>query len=147
MNYRFICFGKNIENVKIALVHKTIGSKSSKFVDQIAAGDKVFFYVNSSIVCTATVDGLGYYSDQVVWSDKLYPYRFKLKNITIHKPAYNFLTTTFKDRLYSEFGRGWGYQFLYSPKALPPILGRELETDLLKSNGSNGMPIESSSVL
>ena len=134
MEYRFFCFGKNASNLELSLENKVIGAASTSFVNQIADGDCLFMYVNSQIHALVKVVGNSFQSSERVWPNKLYPFRLKIEVLEIFSPPLDFLSSPCRDDLYEEFGKGWGYQFLYSPKPIPKkSVAKLLKTEFLET--------------
>jgi hypothetical protein len=132
MKYRFFCFGaKKARNLDIAVKNKELGSNSKSFHSTVKPGDKIFLYCSSTVYGIGTV-GDQYVSDLKLWKDSLYPYRAKLKNLYYFDGGFDFTGSEFRDQLYEEFGRGWGYKFLYNHRELPEELGKNLENIIKK---------------
>lgn len=130
MNYRFVCFGKNIENLRVSLERGVVGFKSHSVLEQVSKGDVLFLYVNSAIVAVAKVESSGFESNETIWVDKVYPFRYQISVCEIIKSPQNFLTTPSRDLLYSSFGSGWGYKFMYSPRPIPGNIADQILNDL-----------------
>lgn len=130
MPHRFICYGKNENNLEITLQRRVIGSKNRSFLSKLSLGDVVLFYLNSSIFAKAEITSQSFTSAENVWPDNSYPFRYKIGNITKFQIPFRFIGTEAHRLIRNEFGTGWGYKFLYFPKELPDATAKVLMDEI-----------------
>jgi hypothetical protein len=124
--YRIVCYGKNKENMDISFGQKVVGSKRPNFTQLIDENDVLFLYVDKKIVAYGVADKGYVDNNTTIWPDATYPYRVKLKNITILDKPYAISESKYRDELYETFGRGWPAKVLFTPNALPDSVGEPM---------------------
>ena len=132
--FRFLCYGKKTENLEASLVSKVIGSKQTTFIKKILLNDIIFFYVQGKIWGSARIASEGFESNERLWRNELYPYRFKIDNIKLIDSPFVFKDTEFCGMLRKEFGSHWGYKVLFTPSELPKDIGSQLNSLIEKES-------------
>jgi hypothetical protein len=130
MSVNIITFGKRFENLKRAIEHSTIGSYQTTFSTYLKNGSIIFLHCRSLVWGTAKVTSDYFYSDKVIWEDKVYPHRFLISNIRLVAQPLDLSNGYYNLELRKQFGTAWAYKFIFSPKPLPSNLGLEILSDL-----------------
>jgi len=116
---RFICYGKKLENMYLSIQKKTLGSQFITFEKNISENDTVFFVCDSKIWGRAKVSSAVHFHDEVIWKDKLYPYRASISQIVVFQDPVKFkdlgLNSIFKETL----GPQWAFKILFTPGEIP----------------------------
>lgn len=135
MKYNIVTFGKKPENLKAAIESKTIGSFMSTFERHISKGAQVFLHCNGKIWGKAKVCSEYFFDQTDIWQDKVYPHRYKITDIKLTSDPIELVNGYYNTSLRADYGTGWAYKFLFSPKPLPDQIGSEIDSDL--ANRSN----------
>ena len=116
---KLLSYGKKIENLYISINNRIIGSAFSTFEEKIAEGDIVLLVCHSQVWGYATVSSKVYFDNTKLWSDKVYPYRARIQDISIFSKAFTFkefnVDSIFRDKL----GVGWAFKVLFTPNSIP----------------------------
>jgi hypothetical protein len=129
-NYNIISFGKRFENLAISVKSQIIGSKLSTFEANVKSGSKIFLHCGSQIWGLATVIGNYQYNQSKVWSNDLYPHRYNIKVDLLTLQPLHLSNGIYNVQLREQFGSGWAYKFIFSPRPLPGDVGEKIEKDL-----------------
>lgn len=122
--HNIVSFGKKIENLRKSLEHSTIGSTLSTFKENLSNNPKIFLHCNAMIWGTATVESNYFYSEAKIWDDKTYPHRFKISNVRMLKEPIPLSDGKINKAFRDQFGSGWAYKFIFSPKPVPADIAR-----------------------
>jgi hypothetical protein len=100
------------ENLDVALQHSTWANKRN-LMKTWEKGDCLLFVTGSDVIATATVSGETFTSDEMLWSDDLYPNRIPIKilNKKLKLPE-KYYDTNLKPILREEWGPNYGWQIL-----------------------------------
>ena len=116
---KLLSYGKKIENLYISINKGIIGSNFTTFETKIAEGDKVLLVSHSQVWGYATVSSKVYFDNSRLWSDKVYPYRARIQDISIFSKTFTFkefeIDSIFRDKL----GVGWAFKVLFTPNTIP----------------------------
>jgi hypothetical protein len=116
---RFLSYGKKLENLFISIDNKVIGSEFSTFSNKIHQGEKVALVCGSRFWGTAVISSEVQYSNDVIWKDKLYPYRAKLQDVKIFKKPISFAECNINEIFRLNLGKQWAYKILFTPGDVP----------------------------
>ena len=137
-SFNIVSFGKRKENLLLALKMETIGSALTTFKDSIEPGATVFLHCNGMIWATARVNSGYFFSENRIWSDKIYPHRFKISLIKFAKIPIKLSDGTINVKFRERFGAGWAYRFIFSPKPVPPDIAQLISVGIEKSESALG---------
>lgn len=115
---KFVCFGKKIENLEIAIRALTVGAKKPHFLKQLKHNDEILLYCDGKIYATALIVGEGFVSKAQIWNDYEYEYRFNMTGVKILKSPYLLKGSPLHSEFSRTFGRGWAFKVLFTPQAL-----------------------------
>lgn len=134
--YNIISFGKRFENLAISVKSGIIGSNVKTFHEHVTKGSIVFFHCKGEIWGSGIVIGNGEKSREHLWPNDSYPYRNKIRieHLTLDPVALS--NGVYNSALRTEFGVGWAYKFLFSPRPLPEKIGREMHLELRRSKAA-----------
>ena len=132
MNYHIITFGKRKENLIISIEKKIIGSSHTTVQKYIKSGSAIFLHYNSYLWARAKVSSNYFISKKKIWLDNLYPNRFQIDEITLTNDPVCLTNGIYNRRLREQFGAGWAYKFLFTPKPLPQEVGLKIHSDFSK---------------
>ncbi|MCC6278727.1 MAG: hypothetical protein IT289_12495 [Oligoflexia bacterium] len=130
MSFNIVSFGKRKENLLLAVQTKTIGSTLTTFKNLIKPGSVVFLHCVGMIWATAKVESEYFYSEEEIWSDKKYPHRFKITITKFVKAPVLLSDGNINTKIREQYGRGWAYRFIFSPKPLPLDIAQLITTKL-----------------
>ena len=117
MAYRFISYGKKLENLKASIQHNIIGSEFSTFQDKVKNGDQVFLVCNSKVWGEARVVGdVEFDQENRIWNDKIYPYRARITDVSILRVPFKLDQYDFNAEFRQSFGKGWAFKVLFTPE-------------------------------
>ena len=117
--FNIISFGKRRENLERALESNTIGSALSTFRESVKPGATVFLHCNGLIWGSAKVSSDYFSSSAPLWDDKLYPHRFRISDVKLASEPVELCDGVINVQLRKQYGTGWAYKFIFSPKPLP----------------------------
>lgn len=117
--FNIISFGKRKRNLLKAIETTTIGSSLTTFKDSIQPGATIFLHCGGLLWGTGEVQGSYFFSDDIIWSDKLYPHRYKFVLTKFLKEPVPLNDGIINTRLRRDFGAGWAYKFLFTPRPIP----------------------------
>lgn len=132
MNYHIITFGKKKKNLIISIEKKIIGSSHTTVQKYIKSGSVIFLHYNSYLWAKTKVSSDYFISKQTVWLDNLYPNRFQIDEIILTDDPVCLTNGIYNRRLREQFGVGWAYKFLFTPKPLPQEVALKIHSDFLK---------------
>ena len=124
---RFLSYGKKLENLYTTVDKAMIGSEFSTFGEKIKSGEKVALICGSKIWGTAIVSSEVQYSKEIIWKDKLYPYRAELIDIKVFGNAISFIESKVDEIFRSELGKQWAFKILFTPGEVPKRAVKVLE--------------------
>ena len=129
-NYNIITFGKRVDNLLISLENNVIGTFLRTAPEYIFNGATIFLHCRSLIWGKATISSDYYYDEVEIWSDKIYPHRFKIKDIRLTTEPLSLVGSGYNDKFRENHGAGWAYKFIFAPKPLPNEIAINIEHDL-----------------
>jgi hypothetical protein len=102
----------NQTNLDIALEHDVWGRKKMGYKDW-EKGDHLLFVVDDTVAGHALVDGKPFKSEDIFWSDDLYPNRIPIKKVKawVSGKRLSYLEKI-KPILMEEWGNNFGWQIL-----------------------------------
>lgn len=116
---RFLSYGKKLENLYISIEKTIIGSEFSTFGEKIKSGQDVALICGSLIWGTATISSDVAYSKEIIWKDKLYPYRAALSEIRVFRSPISFTECKVDEIFRSQLGKQWAFKILFTPGEVP----------------------------
>jgi len=122
--HNIVSFGKKTENLRKSLESLTIGSTLSTFQENLSNNPTIFLHCNAMIWGTAAVASNYFYSEEKIWEDKTYPHRFKISNVKMLNEPIPLCDGKINKAFRDQFGSGWAYKFIFSPKPLPVDITR-----------------------
>lgn len=128
--YHIVSFGKKVENLKIALNHRLIGSNYSTIQKYLNPGSTVFLHCIGQIWGTAKVTSPYRYSETEIWKDRVYPHRFSFEVDLLAAEPIELCDGIINVEFRKRFGTGWAYKFIFSPKPIPADLAQMILAQL-----------------
>lgn len=122
--FNIISFGKRKENLLLTLQLNVIGSSLTTFKEHIFPGATIFLHCNGRIWATAEVIDRYFYSEDVLWKDKLYPHRFKIHNCKLLASPVQLSDGVINSEFRKASGPSWAYRYLFSPKKIPEDIAK-----------------------
>lgn len=122
--FNIISFGKRKENLLLALQQKVIGSTLTTFKEKIEPGATVFLHCAGRIWATAQVKESYFFSEEVLWKDKLYPHRYKIHKCKLLASPVELSDGTINLEFRKVSGPSWAYRYLFSPKEIPKEIAK-----------------------
>jgi len=129
--FHIITFGKKPENLLKTLESKTIGSFLRTFESHVKKGSIAFLHCKSLIWGAAVISSDYFYDESPLWSDKMYPHRFKINQIYLVDEPIVLNNGHYNVALKELAGTGWAYSFIFSPKPLPAETGMQIYKDVV----------------
>ena len=126
MIINFISFGNKKENLDLALKHKIIGSEFTTFESYIKKDSTVLLHCQGKIWAVTKVTSDCFEEKTPIWEDKLYPFRFKIKLNELLHPPVDIKEKGINDLMRNEYGRGWGFSFLFAPKPISSPIAQKI---------------------
>ena len=117
--FNIISFGKKKENLLIAIRQGVIGSTLTTFQDKIKPNSTIFLHCDKKIWATAQIQDDYFFSEEIIWKDKIYPQRFKIHNCKMLKTAIELNDGVINAEFRKISGPSWAYRYLFSPKEIP----------------------------
>lgn len=114
--------------MELAIETTTIGSSAATFHNYIEKGSIVFFHCSGQVWGKAKVVSEAITNHEPIWGDKVYPYRFRIDQVSMLESPYGLSGSKEASILREEFGSGWAYKFIFVPKPLPVEVGQLLLT-------------------
>ena len=128
MSLRFISYGKKLDNLKITVDHRLIGSEFATFKEKVKKNDTLILVADSKVWGTAVVCSEVEVDHSVrIWADKPYPYRAKISNVFLFKNPFHFEKYQLNDDFRELYGKGWAFKFLFTPGDIPKSIEKKLE--------------------
>lgn len=128
--YNIITFGKKSDNLLLSIEKNVIGTFLRTAPDYIFREATIFLHCHSLIWGQATVASEYFFDEQKIWSDKIYPHRFKIKEVKLTSNPLNLVDSGYNNKLRKDYGTSWAYSFIFAPKPLPFEIGQEIEAEL-----------------
>lgn len=117
--FNIVTFGKKDLNLQTAIINKTIGSPHASFEAHIKKDNTILLHSNGQFKAAAKVSSQYFLNNEKLWSDKLYPHRFKIDEIIIFEKPIDLLEIGFNDEMREISGKGWAFTYIFAPKPLP----------------------------
>lgn len=105
--------------MKVTIEQMMVGSKSKKFLEKLKHGDDLFLYSKGHVWAKLCVDSEGFEDSIRIWSDDIYPYRFKVKVDCVLEQPICIETIGGSKLLRDTLGPQWGFKVLFTPNELP----------------------------
>lgn len=135
--FNIVTFGKRPENLVKSLETGLIGSSSSSFEASISKNSLIFLHCQSRIWGTAKPFGNYFFDKTPVWSNGIYPHRFKINDVSITIDPLDMLGTSINSEFRKRFGIGWAYKFIFSPRPIPDDIGRQIQEELNEKSSAS----------
>lgn len=129
-HYNIITFGKKTDNLLLSIERNVIGTFLRTAPDYITREATIFLHCRSLIWGKATVSSDYYFDEEKIWSDKVYPHRFKIKEIKLTSNPLSLIESGYNNKLRKVYGSGWAFSFIFAPKPLPIEVGEEIDIEL-----------------
>lgn len=135
--YNIITFGKKADNLLLAIERNVIGTFLRTAPEYIFRDATIYLHCRSLIWGKATIASEYFYDEQIIWNDKVYPHRFKIKDIRLTTEPISLVGSGYNNKLRKDYGSGWQYKFIFAPKMLPIEIGEEIERELTPKLNAN----------
>ena len=124
--YHIVSFGKKFENLLKAIQTNTVGSSLATFQSNIQKGATVFLHCKSKVWAVGKITGDYYYSEEVIWRDKVYPHRYNFQFEKIFESPVTLNDGDINALFRKSYGSAWAYQFLFTPRAVPKNIAEKI---------------------
>lgn len=131
---RFLSYGKKLENLFLSIDKKIVGSEFTTFSNKVHVGETVALVCSSKFWGTALISSEVKYSTEVLWKDKLYPYRAELCEVKVFKEPISFVDCNVNEIFRLKLGKQWAFKILFTPGDIPEEATKILEDIFRNSN-------------
>ena len=104
-----ISFGKRRQNLLGAVEAGIVGSSKASFKDYISNGTAIYLHCEGLLWGSGRIEGEYFFSDDIIWDDKLYPHRFRFSLTKLLADPIPLNDGIINSKLRTDFGPGWPY--------------------------------------